>query len=138
MLDPDSGDEKNLVQDDSVGWIFDPRYSPDGKSVAVYWNREQRGIWVISLKDSSAKALARGDDLCPIGWSPNAAIVYAYRPSSNTIDAIPAAGGEPRAVFALPGVVADASVSPDGRKFVCSVAEQKSDVWLMENFDPDR
>jgi hypothetical protein len=39
----------------------------------------------------------------------------------------------------LPGDVAEndgASVSPDGKEIVASVMEQKSDVWLMENFDP--
>jgi hypothetical protein len=39
----------------------------------------------------------------------------------------------------LPGDVAErdgASVSPDGKVMSVSVTEQKSDVWLMENFDP--
>jgi hypothetical protein len=38
----------------------------------------------------------------------------------------------------LPGDVAEqdgASVSPDGKEMIASVSEQKSDVWLMENFD---
>lgn len=28
------------------------------------------------------------------------------------------------------------SVSPDGHEIFVSVSEEKSDVWLMENFDP--
>ena len=28
------------------------------------------------------------------------------------------------------------SLSPDGRQIIASLAEEKSDVWLMENFDP--
>ena len=42
-------------------------------------------------------------------------------------------------VAMLPGDVVDsdgASVSPDGRVIFASVSEKKSDVWLMENFDP--
>jgi len=42
-------------------------------------------------------------------------------------------------VATLPGDVVDydnASVSPDGKEIVVSVSEEKSDVWLMENFDP--
>lgn len=43
------------------------------------------------------------------------------------------------ALATLPGDVAErdgASVSPDGKVMSVSVTEQKSDVWLMENFDP--
>jgi hypothetical protein len=43
------------------------------------------------------------------------------------------------ALATLPGDIAEndgASVSPDGKEIVASVMEQKSDVWLMENFDP--
>jgi len=29
-----------------------------------------------------------------------------------------------------------AGLSPDGRQIVVSVGNEKSDVWLMENFDP--
>ena len=28
------------------------------------------------------------------------------------------------------------TLSPDGRQIIASLAEQKSDVWLLENFDP--
>jgi hypothetical protein len=41
-------------------------------------------------------------------------------------------------VATLPGGVteeADASVSLDGHEIVVSIGEEKSDVWLMENFD---
>jgi hypothetical protein len=31
---------------------------------------------------------------------------------------------------------ADASMSPDGRDIVVPLSEAKSDVWIMENFDP--
>jgi hypothetical protein len=40
-------------------------------------------------------------------------------------------------VAALPGKVVDgASISPYGRQIIVGIQEQKSDVWLMENFDP--
>jgi len=28
-------------------------------------------------------------------------------------------------------------MTPDGRRVVCAVRESVSDVWLMENFDPE-
>jgi hypothetical protein len=55
---------------------------------------------------------------------------------------IPVAAREKAVLLAtLPGPVDDsdgASVSPDGRQIFASVSEEKSDVWLMENFDPPR
>ena len=29
-----------------------------------------------------------------------------------------------------------ATLSPDGREIIVSISEEKSDVWLMESFDP--
>jgi Tol biopolymer transport system component len=136
ILDPDTEEERPLVQDESVGWIFHPQYSPDGKKVTVFWNRRQPGLWVISLMDKSATPLGSGD-LWPAGWSPDGRLIYAFRyPSSNSILSIPAGGGTPGTVLTLPGDIADAIVSPDGRKIISVVAEMKSDVWLVENFDP--
>ncbi len=69
--------------------------------------------------------------------------VYATRQESgSTREIIRVQVASPNGVTSvaiLPGdVVGDdgASVSPDGREIVVSVGEQKSDVWLMENFDP--
>jgi hypothetical protein len=48
----------------------------------------------------------------------------------------PAGRGAPLTVFTIPEEIGGASVSADGKKFVFSVAETKSDVWVVENFDP--
>jgi hypothetical protein len=29
------------------------------------------------------------------------------------------------------------SMTPDGKRIVCAASEKQSDVWMMENFDPD-
>jgi Tol biopolymer transport system component len=138
ILDPVTGEEEFLLKGGFLGWIFNPRYSPDGTIVAVWWNRKVRseiGIYLISLKDRSVKALTKGD-IRPVSWSPDGNTVYAFRSFTGEIVAIPVAGGNPRNVLTLPGRITDATVSLDGRKIVGSVAEEKSDVWLMENFDP--
>ena len=31
----------------------------------------------------------------------------------------------------------DADISSDGKTIVCNVGEENSDVWMIENFDPD-
>jgi Tol biopolymer transport system component len=138
MLDPDSGVERSLLQDESVGWIFEPKYSPDAKSVLAVWNRKPTvGLWVISLIDNSTAALRAGW-LFPVGWSPDGRSVYAFSVNGNTIVSIPAAGGDPQIVATLPGEIEKAVITADGKKIVCNVMERKSDVWLVENFDRAR
>jgi hypothetical protein len=64
-------------------------------------------------------------------------LIYAiHDPFSNVILSLPAGGGTPATVLTLPGDIAQAVVSPDGREFVANVSETKSDVWVVENFDP--
>ena len=35
FIDPHSGKETPFVSNDSVGWMFSPRYSPDGTKIAI-------------------------------------------------------------------------------------------------------
>src|SRR6202050_2270460 len=42
ILDPETAEEKPLVQNESAGRLFTPKYSPDGKKVAVFWNRRSQ------------------------------------------------------------------------------------------------
>lgn len=63
--------------------------------------------------------------------------MYAIRGAAEIIRVRTTGSNEVISVAALPGNTFDApSVSPDGRRIIVSVGEQKSDVWLMENFDP--
>jgi Tol biopolymer transport system component len=145
VLNPKTEEERALVANDSVGPMFDLTTSPDGKSVAVLWNRKGRamdGIWVISLEDSSQTFLYRTDG-DPIRWSADGKWIYvldglAAETKGAQIIRIPAAGGEPEAVVTLPFEnVYPVSMTSDGSRIVCNVSETQSDVWLMENFDPD-
>jgi Tol biopolymer transport system component len=137
ILDPETGEEKPLVQNESAGWLFSPAYSPDGKRVAVFWSRPpQGGVWLISLVDNSETFLApRSCD--PAGWTPDGGSIYAY--CGNIVRLIPvgtAAIDAPPIVLTVPEEIAGASVSPDGKTFAYSAAETKSDVWIVDNFDP--
>jgi Tol biopolymer transport system component len=134
ILNPETAEEKPLVQNESVGWLFGPQYSPDGKKVAVFWNRRPWGLWVISLIDNSETFLS-GGNWWPAGWSSDGSSIYAYAYGGNTMLSMPAGRGAPHTVFTIPERISDASVSADGKKFVYSAAETKSDVWIVENFD---
>jgi len=136
ILDPETGKENPLVQNESVGWLFEPIYSPDGTKVAVRWDRRQAGLWVISLVDNSEVFLCDGD-CSPAGWSPDGSSIYAQLGNNMlSIPVSPAGRGNPHTVFTAPGDIADATVSADGKKFVFAATETKSDAWVVDNFDP--
>ena len=53
---------------------------------------------------------------------------------------IPENGGAPKSVATLPFEninSGDMALTPDGKHIICSVQESISDVWLLENFDPE-
>ena len=48
------------------------------------------------------------------------------------------ATGEMKSVATLPFEnLSDVDMTPDGKRIICTVDEKQSDVWLMENFDPE-
>jgi Tol biopolymer transport system component/DNA-binding winged helix-turn-helix (wHTH) protein len=164
-LDPDTRSERVLVEDSSVGWISSPVYSPDGRQIAAHWNRSQdhppsRGIYVIDARDRRERLVFRtaaagtaGDSVRPIGWSADAQSIYVLEgkalnlrgpapPGGETttearILRVPVRGGDVVTVVALPfDEIGGVSVTPDGRRFVCAVYSSRSDVWVVDDFDP--
>ncbi len=143
FLNPQTEAEKPLIEKPG-GWIIGSQYSPDTKSVAVYWNRAKagksmQGIWLVSLEDSSQIFLYRGF-VRPIKWSADGKWIYAwdFNKKPAEILKIPIAGGQPQTVVTLSfddhtGI----DMSPDEKQIVCPVAEYQSDVWMVEKFDPE-
>jgi Tol biopolymer transport system component len=137
-IDPVTEAERPLLADDSMGWIFEPVYAPDGRHVAVRWNRVgSPGVWIVSTADSS-KALLRKGRWFPIVWSYSGDMVYVWTPFNATIFRFSIATAESTRVVTLPfDEVQGVNMSSDGRLLVCTVPERQSDVWLVQNFDPE-
>ena len=154
-LDPESRQERPLLKDSSVGWIFSPVYSPDGRKVAVAWNRRaNRGIWIIDSKDRRETPVysTSSPSTMPIGWSPDGQSIYAAegrRPTfrgmtlprgETLVDVkilrVPVNGGTVTTVATLPlREIGGVSMTPDGRRFVYTLYSSRSDVWVVDNFD---
>ena len=149
ILDPRTGQETPLVPNDSLGGMFDAQYCPHGHRVAVDWNRfvidthgkwvNAGGLWVISLGNASQSLLSRGRFFYLFGWSADGDWIYTRGKEKPLICRVPATGGEIDTVVTLPfDDVASIAMTSDGRRFVCAVGEQQSDIWLVENFDSDQ
>lgn len=80
--------------------------------------------------------------MAPIEWSADGRWIYAWHllKKQKEILMIPVSGGEPKTLVTLPFeniFEDDISITPDGKHIICNVMESLSDVWLMENFDPE-
>lgn len=137
-------EEGPVLAKDSEGWLVStPIFSPDKKKIAIAWNRNPSGVWVISMENHSEKPLGYDGAFVPIGWSPDGKFVYATSVWPPTREILQIAVGDTNQVktvitTARPLSGWTAAVSPDGRKIIFGLEEKKSDVWIMENFDPAR
>jgi hypothetical protein len=142
VLNPKTEEETPLVKEESA-WMrmFCPCYSPEGKRVAVFWQKS-RGLCVISLEDSSKKLVGRQDHaLFPIGWSTDGKWVYAYEEDLETATRkyfmVEVENGEveplPTIPFTIEGKTYYKVVNDRSEIFVDEKAN--SDVWVVENFD---
>jgi serine/threonine protein kinase len=143
ILDPASGKERALVENETEGWLFAPRYSPDGKKVAIHWNRKpSRGIWVVSVEDSNQKLIREGY-VWPIGWSEDGKWIYASEDGQDGLNVlmISAEGEYEKQLATIPfdmenRILGSLCMTFDGEHLIFPVYEVQSDVWMIENFDP--
>ena len=151
-LDPETGNERLLAQDSSVGWLSRPAYSRDGQKIAVFWNRRpSRGLWILDTEERSERLLYKSSapsHIIPIGWTGDGGSVYAVEAQPGKIrgrretlrDAkilmLPLNGAEVKTVASLPfEEVGDVSMTRDERRFVATVYSSRSDIWIVDNFD---
>jgi len=135
-----------LVSNDSVGFILNPRLSPDSLMVAVWWNRSfenemVKSLWVISRGDLTQKFLVRGY-IFPLKWSEDSKWIYAIDTGKSPPDILKLSINSrlSKVIYTLPyGKISqyDIDITPDGKIIVCAIPETNSDVWMIENFDPD-
>ena len=111
--------------------------------MATWWNRhdnDEDGLWLIPLDGSAGKLILPGT-LTPIDWSADGSRLYALNewPRPQAIVEIPVNGGAVETIAETPfaGAIKSCRMTVEGSVFVCSIDESTSDIWLVENFDPD-
>ena len=136
-----TGQDAYLLKDDSVGWVFTPRFSPRGDQVAVAWNRRSPGpgLWLLSWPDREERKLT-SEWMYPIAWSLDGEWIYASPVSGRAVVRVSRQTGKTHRVGQFPvGTLRDSfcDIAPDRSAIICSLMEQKADAWIMENFDPE-
>ena len=144
-------------RDERMGWVFSPVVSPDGKRVAVQWNRPNgSGIWVLDAESGRKTKLLDDEDsgALPLAWSRDGKRLFlfageraAYRglpvklgetTRDTRVLSVPAGGGDVTTVAVLPfAEVGGVAIAQDGKLIVCAVYTSRSDVWIVDDFDPD-
>jgi Tol biopolymer transport system component len=126
------------------GWMFSPRASPDGRWIAVWWNRQagEPGVWRIPLS-GSAQQLVQADTrdvrYRPGGWAPDGSAIIAA--TEGRYVRLPLDGPEPELIFDAPAdpVYRLDCESPSTTlefDIHCVELSSGSDAVLIENFDP--
>jgi hypothetical protein len=121
----------------NTGWYFGPKLAPDGKRVAVHWNRRPGGVWTIDLADGSEHFAGGGVSGRPLGWSSDSKLIYiagAKGQSTMQIDRLPATGGAPTPWLTAPiSSASDCEFARDGKSALCVDYAAHGDLWLIEN-----
>jgi serine/threonine protein kinase len=151
VLDPVTGGESDLIETEFEGYTFNPRWSNSGDKVALFVNRlvdgsQEMRLWVLSVADGKFNPIA-GTMFYPVGWASDDRSIFVMNFPADWSDAAemiifrmnPADGRiEPHAALPFaPNELKDIVISPDGRTMVLLHKETVSDIWLVEDFDPD-
>jgi DNA-binding SARP family transcriptional activator/Tol biopolymer transport system component len=139
VLDPTTGRDELLVRDTADAWFHYPRYSPDGGRVAMvrYHEPEKSLISILSITDGAETRLTTGL-LHPRGWSADGRFIFAQVPLQPKLVRLDAARGTTQLLFTAPAREMECTpeVTRRERSFLCMLFDFRSDIWMIDNFDP--
>lgn len=152
LLDPESGATEQLMANDITNrFLGAPYYSPDGSKVAIRVT-EYAGEWIARGRVQNQLAIFSVHDhvklwSVPIennidlaGWSRDGKWLYLMMSDTGktSISRMRIDGGMRESVISLPWPdIFEVVMAPDCSTFACVRGQSQSDIWMIENFDPD-
>lgn len=150
--DLETGEEKMLyhVESDQSA-LYGIALSPDGSRLAFMTSmRPYRVLVTMPADGGEVKEIYRANEVPsdhePLHWwgacwSRDGRYILASRSvmtekQSDELVAVPAEGGEPRLLAAMPGQIYNPTASPDGRHILFTSARRSLELWVMRNFLP--
>ena len=129
-------------------YVSSPLVSPDDRHIAVAVNEfdenRSKAVMVVSLAGGEARTLVRDTRLPwppPIAWAPDSlGVLFVKQPDpgdqKTELWLAPIQGGEPRKLALAAPNMREVVVHPDGRRVAFTSANDRTEVWVMENFLP--
>ena len=152
LLDPESGAAEQLLTNDITnGYLGPPYYSPDGTRVALMV-AEYEGQWSTRGRVNNQLAIFSVHDhvklwsvpiernIGLLGWSQDGKWLYLLMSDTGktSIGRMRIDDGIRESVISLPWPdIFDVVMAPDCSTFACVRGQSQSDIWMIENFDPD-
>ncbi len=149
--DLETGREKELYRVSSPYWIPRPALSalsPDGRQLAFMLTdvlNQPYFLMVIPTSGGEPRKLLEVREpefIGSITWTPDSHYIVFSKGGNKPQDPkdelwrIPAGGGVPEKLGLAMGWVRDLRFHPDGRRIAFTAGQDKSEVWVMENFLP--
>ena len=140
VLDVEQNHESVLFAPDSVGWLYSPLFSPNGRDLVIMGTRANflSSLWRVALPNGSWTRLGDPEPGLkrPLLWADDGWIYYAGRGGIRRVR--PNTGqSEPYATLPIACDQFQLSISRDARRLVCTVTESKPDIWIATDFDPE-
>jgi len=148
-VDTETGVEQELLLDESHGWIFSARVSPDSSAVAVVWNRwpdTEDGIWTVSLDGNRQQQIVADSPAWDVllRWSGDGQLLYycQYSVETSNLCRVNVRTRQVDTLMALPfngerETDVGTDLTPDLKYVVYGSGSVASDVWLLQDFDPE-
>ena len=146
IFNPSTNEIVPLIKNDIQGYLLKACFSADCKKVAVYWIGADKYAYLLIVDyETRAHKIFTKWHFLPIGWSNDDKWIYVFNYMTQTIERLNSITKQRDEVFKIPPdlkrigveIKADIAMTPDGNKFVYVDNKTHSDVWVVENFDPD-
>jgi len=124
-----SGATRRLIENDSLGWIFNLVAHPRGSPALVWWNRsDARGVWTVS--EGSQRLLRPGpffplrlDSAGTLLAFEYGTVTQFYRMNIGRPDSVERIASVPECVLG--------DINAAGTRIVCDARTSSTDIWLM-------